>query len=365
MADPQQPAPPPPVDPAGVAAPPPPPPGYYPPPAPQRSKGIGAVVTRVGVSILISIFVLSIIANVYQGILIAGLTTGLQEESLVDGDAALGRVVVLPVEGVIDDDMARYVRRAVDHLLDDPPAAVVLRVNSGGGGVTASDQIWHQLNRLKTEPDDPVEIVASFGTVAASGGYYISAAADHIVCERTGLTGSIGVIAQVPTIAGLLDKVGVEMHTITADGSNEKDLANNPFRTWTPADDAVVKDLVNTMYDQFVEVVKTGRGFTDDQVDNVATGAIYTANEALNANLVDSVGYLDDAIDQARSLAGVSPDTRVTRIKQPGDGLLGVLLGARASLSPSLELSPELARRWLDDFGQVRLAYLTQWAARP
>jgi len=365
MTDPQQPAPPPPVDPAGVAAPPPPPPGYYPPPAPQRSKGIGSVVTRVGVSILISIFVLSVIANVYQGILIAGLTAGLQEESLVDGDASLGRVVVLPVEGVIDDAMADYVRRAVDHLLDDPPAAVVLRIDSGGGGVTASDQIWHQLNRLKTEPDEPVQVVASFGTVAASGGYYIAAAADHIVCERTGLTGSIGVIAQIPTVAGLLDKVGVEMHTVTADGSNDKDLANNPFRAWTPADAAVVKDLVNTMYDQFVEVVKNGRGFSADEVDDVATGAIYTAHEALNAGLVDSVGYLDDAVDQARSLAGLPADARVTRVKQPGQGLLGALLGARVTLSPNMDLSPELARRWLDDFGQVRLAYLTQWAGRP
>ncbi|MEM1208750.1 MAG: signal peptide peptidase SppA [Planctomycetota bacterium] len=359
-------SPPPPIDPTGVATPPPPPPGYYPPPpAPERKGGLGGVVLRVGLSVLFSLFILSIIANVYQAVLIAGLTTGLQEETFVEGDAAAGRVVVLPIEGAIDDSMARYVRKAVDHLLADPPAAVVLRVVSGGGGVTASDQIWHELNRLATEPESPIPVVASFGSVAASGGYYVAANADEIVCERTGITGSIGVIAQVPNLTGLFDKVGVEMITVTAEGSDEKDLANNPFRTWTPADEAVVQDLVDTMYDQFVEVVAQGRGFDEQEAAGVATGAIYTAGEALDAGLIDSIGYLDDAIAAARTRGNLPADARVTRVKQPGAGLLG-LLGARAAVGGSpLTWSPEVARGWLDDFGQVRLAYLTQWIDRP
>jgi protease-4 len=169
----------------------------------------------------------------------------------------------------------------------------------------------------------------------------------------------------VPTVAGLMDKIGVEMQVVTADGSDEKDVANNPFRTWTPADEAVVKDLVNAMYDRFVEVVAGGRGYTPDEVQAVATGAIYTADEALRVRLVDSVGYLDDAIAQARALAGLPADASVTRVRQPGQGLLGALIGARATLTPSLDLSPELGRRWLDEFGQVRLAYLMQWSDRP
>ncbi|MEM0913650.1 MAG: signal peptide peptidase SppA [Planctomycetota bacterium] len=357
-------SPPPPIDPTGVATPPPPPPGYYPPPPAPERKGLGAVVLRVGLSVVVSLFLLSIIANVYQAVLIAGLTTGLQEDTFIEGSAEDGRVVILPVEGAIDDTMARYVREAVDHLVADPPAAVVLRVVSGGGGVTASDEIWHQLGRLASEPEQPVPVIASFGSVAASGGYYIAADADQIVCERTGITGSIGVIAQVPNVAGLFDKVGVEMHTVTAAGSDEKDLANNPFRTWTPADESVVQGLVDTMYEQFVEVVAQGRSFTDEQAREVATGAIYTADEALSAGLVDSIGYLDDAIALARTQANLPSDTRVTRVRKPGAGLLG-LLGATASSTSTFQWSPDTARRWLDDFGQVRLAYLTQWVDRP
>ncbi|MEO0587048.1 MAG: S49 family peptidase, partial [Planctomycetota bacterium] len=211
MPDSTPPSPQPPIDPTGVATPPPPPPGYYPaPPAAAPAKGgLGSVFLRVGVSVLLSLFLLSVVANVYQGVLIASLTTGLQEARYAGTDSSQGRVVILPVEGVIDATMADYVRDAVDSLLADPPKAVILRVESGGGGVTASDQIWHELARLETEADTPIPVVASFGGIAASGGYYIAADADHIMLERTGITGSIGVIAQVPTVAGLLDKVGV------------------------------------------------------------------------------------------------------------------------------------------------------------
>ncbi|MEM6332801.1 MAG: signal peptide peptidase SppA [Planctomycetota bacterium] len=361
------PGPQPPIDPTGVATPPPPPPGYYPAPAaaPAAKGGLGTVLLRVGMSVLLSLFLLSVVANVYQGVLIASLTTGLQEARYAGSDTTQGRVVILPVEGVIDATMAEYVRDAVDSLLADPPKAVVLRVESGGGGVTASDQIWHQLARLETEPATPIPVVASFGNVAASGGYYIAADAEHIMVERTGITGSIGVIAQVPTVEGLLDKVGVQMHTITASDSAEKDVANNPFRTWTPADDAVVQNLVDSMYEQFLSVVIQGRGFTDEQARAVANGAIYTADEALNAKLVDSVGYLDDAIAQARTLGGLPVDAQVTIVTQPGAGLLGALLSSKAGLPNPASVTPQVARSWLDEFGQVRLAYLTQWVGRP
>ena len=117
-------------------------------------------------------------------------------------------VAILPIKGVIDAGQSAHVHQAVDAILEDSTVqAVVLRVDSPGGGVTASDQIWHEVGRLQRAG---LPVVASYGAVAASGGYYVSCGADHIMAEQTTITGSIGVIAQIMTIEGLLEKVGVQ-----------------------------------------------------------------------------------------------------------------------------------------------------------
>ncbi|MEM7577699.1 MAG: S49 family peptidase [Planctomycetota bacterium] len=356
------PSPRPPMDPRVVSAPPPPP-GYLPfAPPPAKPKG---VLSKVGTSLLVSLIVLSLLLNFYLGAILVRLTAG--SEAVYQEGATDERIVVVPVVGAIDDEMSRFVRGALRDLENNPPAALILRVESGGGGVTASDQIWNQLNAFRqAHPDVP--IVASFGGVAASGGYYIAAGTDHIFCEPTGFTGSIGVIAQVPTLAGTMRMLGVDWVTQVAEGSPLKDEANNMFRSWDDDDRAVLGYLIDSAYDRFVEVVTDGRDQLDgNNIADVANGSIFTANDAKENGLIDGIGYLAQAIDEAANRAGLPSDQapRVTVVKQPGEGLLALLTGQRQA-DPSSEtphrlmpngVTPQGLRSFLQDFTEVELAY--------
>ncbi|MEM8783706.1 MAG: S49 family peptidase [Planctomycetota bacterium] len=355
-------SPPPPLDPRGTSAPPPPP-GYLPFGPPPKQKGL---FSKVGASLLVSLIVLSLLLNVYLAMIVYRITAG--NEAVYQEGTTAERIVVVPVVGAIDDDMSRYVRGALRRLEQNPPAAIVLRVESGGGGVTASDQIWHQLGTFRAAHPD-VPIVASFGGIAASGGYYIAAGTDHIVCEPTGFTGSIGVIAQVPTLAGTMRMLGIDWVTQVAEGSPLKDEANNMFRHWDDDDRKVLAYLIDSAYDRFVHVVTSGRSQLDDtNIADVANGAIYTAADAMDNGLVDGLGYLADAIDEAASRASLPADQtpRVTVVKQPGEGLLALITGRRDAntdtphrLGPGgLDgLTPQRLRSFLQDFTQVELAY--------
>lgn len=356
----------PPVSTQAVTAPPPPPPGYLPAayPAPPAQKG---VISKVLTSLVATLFILSILANLYLAFIVFTLTAGASEAEYRAGSGD-DRVVIVPVIGGINDDMVTYVRKAFQNLERNPPAAIVLRVNSGGGGVTASDQIWHTIKTFKDQNPE-IQIVASFGGVAASGGYYIATPTDYIFCEQTGITGSIGVIAQIPALETLIEKVGVEMNTVVADGSERKAVANNLFQNWTnqngqlteigEENKEVLKNLLNSAWARFVQVVDEGRPtLSTERVRELATGDIYTAEQALKVELINEVGYLDDAIDKAIAMAGIDKDSKVTVIRQSSGGLLG-LLGASAA-SPSIsvnDLSPDTVRTWLDELGEVRLSY--------
>lgn len=356
----------PPVSTQAVSPPPPPPPGYLPPayPAPAAQKGMASKVLTSLVSVL---FLISLLVNFYLIVIVVLPQLSATEIEFRAGTGG-ERVVIVPVIGGINDETASYVRRAFKSLEENPPAAIVLRVNSGGGGVTASDQIWHTIKTFKTEHPD-VQIVASFGGVAASGGYYIATPADYIMCEQTGITGSIGVIAQIPALETMVEKLGVEVNTVVADGSERKAVANNLFENWTNENGQltelgeenreVLKNLLNSAWGRFVEVVDEGRPtLTTERVKELANGDIYTAAEALKVELINEVGYLDDAIDKAIAMAGLDKDAPVKIIRQGGGGLLG-LLGAE-STTPSLgldDLSPDTVRTWLDDLGEVRLSY--------
>jgi protease IV len=275
-------------------------------------------------------------------------------------DGGRNRVAIIPVEGVILDPAAEFVRSAVDHVLKDARyRAVVLRVDSPGGAVAASDQIWHQVERLKKAG---LPVVASYGGVAASGGYYVSCGADHIVAEETCITGSIGVIAQVFTMQGLMDKIGVEPVTIVASGSPRKSVANDIFRQWDERDQETVLTMLDAAYAIFNERVRTGRGgvITDPaDIDRLADGSIYTASQAMEGGLVDSIGYLDDAIAQAESLAGlVRGRAKVLRIRKPPT-LMGALTGAEAAGALSAPLLDASAlREAFGDLARPRVMYL-------
>ena len=370
---------PPPLDPAPLLTPPAAvPPGFVAPDGGRdTTRGEAGTRPRGGGwrRLLLWLLLLSLLGSVLLNLLLSAAvsqTAATGERVLHAGDPSR-RVVVLPVTGGIDDAQAERVIAAVRRLERNPPAALVLRVDSGGGGVSASDRIWHALDRFRVRYPE-VPRVASFGSVAASGGYYVAAGSDHIVCEPTGITGSIGVIAQVPSLEDLARRAGVEVNTVLADGSPKKATANNLFEDWraddgglTPAgvdNRAVLKKLTNAAWERFVEVVDAGRADLDRAaVRDAASGEVYTADEAVTLKLIDQTGYLEDAVAEAARRAGVDPAAaHVTEVSfnRGLAGLLG-LPGVSRGSGAGWPATARGWRAWLDELGEVRLAYRIRW----
>lgn len=331
---------------------PPPPPGYPPVmfgPPPRRASFWG----RIGTGLLTSLFFLSILLNIYLGAYFASSISGPTEKPYLAGDSG-HRIVILDVDGLIDDSTAQYVRESLKELRGNKPAAVILRVDSGGGTVSASDIIAHDIEQFRK--DTGVPIVASFGGIAASGGYYISAQCDKIVAEPTCITGSIGVIAEIVTVDKLLEKIGVTPEVIVATNSRKKDVANNIMRPWDEQDRDKVRMVLDHAYARFVDVVYNGRKqhfVSRDEVKALATGDIFTPEQAKANKLIDRVGYLDDAITEAKTLANLDAgkDYAVTRMSH-GRGLSISFSSAKQMSFDDGEL-----RRTLGDLSAPRIEY--------
>jgi protease-4 len=195
--------------------------------------------------------------------------------------------------------------------------AVVLQVESPGGSAAASQEILNELGRLEKP------IVVSMGDVVASGGYYISAKADKIVALPATLTGSIGVISEIPNLKGLFDKLGIDMEVFT--GGKHKDMYAG-LRELTPEEKVIMQEITDQIYDQFVQVVVEGRGLSEDKVRELATGQLYTGVQAKELGLVDELGGLNEAIDLAASLAGIEKP-KVEYYKPAVPSLLSTLMG--------------------------------------
>lgn len=196
---------------------------------------------------------------------------------------------------------------------DDRVKAVVLRINSPGGTVTASDQLYYELRRFKATRKIP--IVAVFMDVGASGAYYVAMAADSVIAHPTSIVGSIGVVMLRMNVEGLLEKLGLETSAIKS--GTMKDMGS-PFRTMTDDEHQVFMGVIMEFYDRFVQVVGEGRpGLKSDRIRELADGRIYTAAQALKAGLVDELGYLDTALDRAKQAAGLA-EARVVTYHRPG-----------------------------------------------
>jgi len=347
----------PPVAEANPSAPPPPPPGpsAYGSPPPKQGGRVARVVAYVAIVLLLT----SLVFNVYSGWLLSSLMGGMREATYQSGDASQ-RIVILPVRGMIDGAKADFVRQSLDELEgENEPAAVILRVESGGGGVTASDQIWHQLTDFKQRTDIP--IVASFGSAAASGGYYVAMPADHIVAERTGVTGSIGVIGGAFTVDKLMEHIGVTPEIMEAPGSPKKGVGNNPFRSWNEQDRAVWRDRLAQAHQTFVDVVIEGRAkgnpdLSEGEVRELSQGQTFSAAEAKQKKLVDEVGYLSDAIEKAKELAGIGEDVtpKVTEMQKPRGLSPWMFLGSQSSAP---ELDAQKIRSMMHEISQRRAMY--------
>jgi protease IV len=192
-------------------------------------------------------------------------------------------------------------REKLQTAADDPDVkAVVVRINSPGGGVTASDIMYRDLRDFRQRTNKPV--VACMMDVAASGGYYLATACDSVYAHPGTVTGSIGVIMSLYNAEGLATKLGIESNPIKS-GPN-KDLMN-PARKMTEEERKILQGIVDQFYSQFVAVVAEGRHLPPERVREIADGRIYSSNEAKELGLIDQIGYLDDAIADAKLRAGV------------------------------------------------------------
>lgn len=251
-----------------------------------------------------------------------------------------GNVGIVEIYGVIDEGMGRPIIEQIDDWAEsDGIRAIVLHVNSPGGGVAISQEIYDAVHRAR----EVKPVVASMASVCASGGYYIACAADRVVANPGSLTGSIGVIFQFHTASGLLEKVGLSTEVVK---SGELKDVGTYARPMTEGEELMLRSVVMDTYEQFVAAVAEGRGMENDAVYPLADGSIFTGVQARNLGLVDTLGGLNEAIFIAADLADVKGEPRVVRpIKRRQITIFDLLGGVVQSVKTDIQNSlagPEL-----------------------
>ncbi len=239
------------------------------------------------------------------------------EEYTLEGSAR-EKILVVPIRGMMADsprdsllrsrpsvvqEVVSQLRKAEE---DEDIKALLLQVDSPGGTVTASDLLYHEIMRYKEHTG--VKVVAALMGIAASGGYYVALPADAIVAHPTTITGSIGVVFIKPKVEGLMEKVGFEVEVEKS--GRHKDMGS-PFRRSTAEEREITQSLIDGLAERFLRLVEAHRTLDPGALESAASARIYLAGEAMEMGLVDQVGYLDDAIHRAKTLAEVPEDSRV------------------------------------------------------
>lgn len=248
-------------------------------------------------------------------------------------------VAIVRVEGPIVDSSQTVAE--LQAFADDPLVkAIVVRIDSPGGGVAPSQEIYNAVKRVRKEQNKTV--VASMGAVAASGGYYIAVATDRILANPGTLTGSIGVIMQMANFQELLDKIGVK--SVVLKTGRFKDLGS-PFRPMVEEERELLESVMNDTLSQFIEAVAEGRSMDAADVEQLADGRVFTGRQAKSALLIDEIGDLHDAIKLAGELSGIEGTPRVLETIKPFSFqafLESTFLGSIRSLAPSRFSAPLL-----------------------
>jgi len=298
---------------------------------PQRQKSSLWSIFRtiiMGISVLIN-FVLFFMLIGLGVFIFSGQKEGMVEEVVREG--AFGtKIAIVNLEGTIYAEQAENIYKQLKTAQKDPQVkAVILRVDSPGGTVSASDQIYHEIMRFRANTNKPV--IAFMQGTAASGGYYASVACEKIIAEPTTITGSIGVISSYMVFQNLLeDKLGVQPVVVK---SGEKKDWPSSFRAPEKEEIEYIQNkLIKPTLEIFVGVVSKGREhvLTSDEVRELADGSIFGAQEALEKKLIDDIGYLDDAINMVKSMTGIK-SAQVVQYKRPFS--LGSILGVESKQS--------------------------------
>ncbi|KON86743.1 hypothetical protein AF332_08005 [Sporosarcina globispora] len=294
--------------------------------------------------------------------LFAGSNEAFLEEVIEEGNAQK-KIAVLDVNGVIQDTgdasslfaSPGYNHKGfmdnLDYVKEDSTVkAIVIKVNSPGGGVVESAEIHDKIVEIQKETKKPVYI--SMGSMAASGGYYISAPADKIFASPETLTGSLGVIMQGYNYAGLAEKYGVEFVTIKS--GPYKDIMS-PTRDMTEEERKILQSMIDNSYKGFVKVISEGRGLSEAQVKEIADGRIYDGRQAKELNLIDGFGYDDDVIEQLKKDHKLNGAQVVKYSENFGFGSM-FSMGARKIIGDDLEMAGMM--KLLSQPNSPRLMYL-------
>lgn len=231
--------------------------------------------------------------------------------ALMNGASFLDkRIALIRIEGVIMDS-----REVIDELKTYKSSsgikAILLRIDSPGGGVVPSQEIYGEIRKIRNEGEK--KVIVSMGNVAASGGYYIASISDRIVANPGTLTGSIGVIMELANVEGLLKKIGVESLVIKS--GQHKDIGS-PFRKMKPEEREILQRLLDNVHDQFIQAVSEGRGLSEEEVRQYADGRIFTGQQAMEMGLVDELGNLQDAIRLAADIVGIEGEPTVVETRK-------------------------------------------------
>jgi protease-4 len=307
-------------------------------------------------SILMNVILLGALASSAGGGA-GGFAAGSREQVIRPGSRD-NRIAVVAIQGVIMGESRDRLFTLLDRVeRDNTIKALVLEVDSPGGGVTESDEIYNRLLRIKSEKNIPV--VVSMRSLAASGGYYIACAADEIYAQRTTLTGSIGVLFSRLDLSGI-EKYGIRDGTIVSDGAVFKD-AGSAMRPMKPEENAYFRGILNNAFDTFKGVITTGRGqHLSKPIEQIANGKIYPASEALALGLIDDIGYLSDAISAAQNRAGLA-DPQIVRFDREPTFLDLLGMGAQVKASEGgieVKIDPAL----IHELTTPRMMYL--WPGR-
>jgi len=245
-----------------------------------------------------------IISIVLLVLLVVSLTLALFQKNIPLGN----RVALVRVEGPIMDS-TDVVDEIKEHVKDHSIKAIILRIDSPGGAVAPSQEIYEEVKKASEEK----HVVVSMGSIAASGGYYIAAPADVIIANPGTLTGSIGVIMEIPNLEGLMSKIGISTEVIKS--GKHKDMAS-AFRKMEKEDRDILQGVMDNVHEQFIRAVAEGRKLKIEEIRPIADGRIFSGEQAKGLKLVDEIGALEFAISKAAELAGISGEPEVVSKKE-------------------------------------------------
>ena len=263
---------------------------------------------------------------------VSGILFMMLQKNIPIGD----RVALIRIEGIIVDSK-EIVDELKQYVKDSAVKAIVLRIDSPGGAVAPAQEIYEEVKKAVAKK----KVLVSMGSVAASGGYYIASPATKIIANPGTLTGSIGVIMEVPNIEGLLNKLGIKTEVVKS--GKHKDIASM-FRGINKEEREILQGVMDNVHEQFIKAVAEGRKMLVDDVKKIADGRVFTGEQALKLGLVDELGNLEDTVQTAGKLSGIKGEPVVVSKKEKFS-FIDLLKG-------------KMPKEWTDIFPTVRVKYL-------